>query len=198
MSHPVHYDTIVPSEIPLLVNKKALDCGCGRGYWGYLMRSGRGGDQAYIVGLDITKEYLDFCKKYRIYDDVVLSNVAKLPFRNQVFDVTIAVDMIEHLPKTEGQDFLIQLDSVTKERIIVTTPNGHWPQTQRIAGEVHRSEWHITDFKERGYRMHGLGLKGFDPHHVPHTISLLMRFIFTPLTYFLPTLGEFILAVKDL
>ena len=104
--------------------------------------------------------------------------------------------MIEHLNKKQGIDFLDQIESITRNKAILTTPNGHWPKKRATGAQRHISEWRVEDFTKRGYEVSGVGLKGFDPQRVPHMLSILMRFIFTPVSYLLPYLGELLIAIK--
>lgn len=197
MSHASILDTIVPSEFPNLEHKMVLDCGCGLGIWGYLMRAGCRGSQAYIVGVDILEENLYFCKRYKVYDDLVLADVSQLPFRSNAFEITLASEVIEHLNKKRGIEFLVEIESITRNKLILTTPNGHWPQKRATDTDSHKSGWGVNDFQKRGYKVHGVGLKGFDPGHVPLTVSILMRLVFTPISYLLPYLGELLIAIKN-
>lgn len=52
-------------------------------------------------------------------------------------------------------------ERVGREKLILTTPNGFWPQGSLMGAEseVHRSTWNVEDFKKRGYTIHGYGLK---------------------------------------
>lgn len=196
MSHAKILDAIVPYEFCNLPYKKVLDCGCGRGIWGYIMRVEFRDNQAYIVGVDITRECLHFCKRNNVYDDLILADVSKLPFRSNAFELTLASKVIEHLNKKQGIDFLDQIESITTNELILTTPNGYWPQKRAKGTERHISEWRVKGFIKRGYKVHGVGLKGFDPERVPHMLSILMRFVFTPISYLLPYFGELLIAIK--
>ena len=104
--HPYELHRFILSEIPLLDNKIVLDLGCGRGIWGYLMRSERMGDNAYLIGIDLYKPYLQFCKKYQVYDNILIADVRFLPFKDKSVDVVLAIEIIEHLEKDEGYKFI--------------------------------------------------------------------------------------------
>jgi len=95
MSHSSTYDPFVLNEIPNLTAKCVLDCGCGYGIWGYLIRVCRSGNEAYIVGLDCIPKYLKFNKEHKVYDDLVRGDVAFLPFKEVSFDFVLASEVIE-------------------------------------------------------------------------------------------------------
>jgi ubiquinone/menaquinone biosynthesis C-methylase UbiE len=79
MSYPLEHQHIVMHFIPNVKGKVVLDVGCGKGIYGYLIRALRGGDRAYMVGIDINLRFLSFVKKFRVYDDVILCDIRKLP-----------------------------------------------------------------------------------------------------------------------
>lgn len=91
-----------------------LDCGCGNGRFGYLLRK-----QCGVVGLDIQKEYLLKAKQY--YADVILCDLAYLPLNDHTFDTALAIEVIEHLPKARGFKFLRELRTIA-EKLVLTTP----------------------------------------------------------------------------
>src|SRR3989337_3656623 len=88
------YDPFVLNEIPNLTAQTVLDCGCGHGIWGYIMRVTRSGNKTYMVGLDCTLEYLKFNKKHKVYDDLVQADIAFLPFKKASFDFVLASEVI--------------------------------------------------------------------------------------------------------
>lgn len=110
-----------------------LDCGCGRGRWGYLLHK-----KHDLIGIDVMKEYLLVSKRY---EQTILGDVAYLPFKPKSFDTALAIELVEHLTKTRGYKFLKELKSVTK-RIVLTTPKEY---VQINFGdthpETHRSSW---------------------------------------------------------
>jgi len=193
--HPYELHRFILSEIPLLDNKIVLDLGCGRGIWGYLMRSERMGDNAYLIGIDLYKPYLQFCKKYQVYDNILIADVRFLPFKDKSVDVVLAIEIIEHLEKDEGYKFIDNIERICKEKIIISTPNG-WreqnainePQSQR-----HKSSWTVKYFKKRGYKIRGFGLK-------IHPKNLMLwggvRYFFTPISFVFPRISEGLICTK--
>lgn len=141
-----------------LEGQSLLDVGCGRGIVGALCRIYRAYSRQ--VGLDIYGPYLEFCGRYRFYDELLEWNLEQLPlpFRGGEFDVATAVEVIEHLDKTKGIALLEELSRVART-VIVTTPNRFFVQRAYDGNEwqQHRSRWSASDFKKIGYRVFGCG-----------------------------------------
>jgi hypothetical protein len=160
---------------------------------------------AYIVGVDIFLENLKFCKKYGAYDDLVLADIKNLPFKKGCFDITLACEVIEHIEKKEGGDFLLRLGSIARRRVIVTTPNGSWPENPVVykngtvnVYERHKSMWCTNDFVKRGYAVHAIGLrvKLTFGKGLAGQLSAGIDFLLFP-AWFLPQIGKHLVAYKD-
>jgi 2-polyprenyl-3-methyl-5-hydroxy-6-metoxy-1,4-benzoquinol methylase len=112
---------------------RVLDCGCGCGRWGYLLRGKE------VVGIDVSKPYLQEAK---MYEHVVLGSASALPFQSGVFDTSLAIELIEHLLKAEGYSFLKDLKRVSAKRIVMTTPRDFEPIFYGSEHpETHKSYW---------------------------------------------------------
>lgn len=183
---------IVLPEIATSSKKQFLDVGCGFGTWGKLVR--RGSYASYLIGLDIWKPYLAKLKEQRVYDDLVLADAANLPFNERSFDVVIACEIIEHLPRERGPLMRIQCERVAREKVILSTPNYHLRQREARSNpfEEHVSFWKDSDFKKAGYKVRGVGIKfpnmgAFPPNRlftnllgrviIPERLSLLAQLI---------------------
>lgn len=97
---------------------KLFDLGCGNG-----QVSKRFMDLGYdIYGIDISRENLEQAKKVKL--KVAQGDVSKkLPYKNEVFDVVFAGDIIEHIFDTKA--FLTEINRILKNNglLVVTTPN---------------------------------------------------------------------------
>ncbi len=70
---------------------RILDIGCGTGAnLEYL------GDYGMVVGLDFSREALDF-SKMREHENLVQGDAERLPFRDDSFDLITGLDIIEHI-----------------------------------------------------------------------------------------------------
>jgi len=97
-----------------------LDIGCGKGKWGYLLKTSHK-PPSYIVGGDIDLSNLRYAKKHKTYDDVVLLDGRHLPFRDDSFDIVLAIEVIEHMEKIEGQKLLDEAERVSRESYSVNS-----------------------------------------------------------------------------
>ena len=81
------------SEKPLRI----LDAGCGTGInLKYLQILGD------VYGLDISKEALIFSQNRGLHS-LICGSADKLPFKNELFDLVLALDVIEHIAKISLQ-----------------------------------------------------------------------------------------------
>lgn len=198
--HPFSYHPFVFNFIPDLRNKIIMDLGCGKGIWGYLIRTVRPLGTGKLVGLDINKKYLEFVKKHNVYDKLIVGNITEIPIKDSSLDFIICSEVIEHLSKNKGRKFLNEVDRVmrTGGRVIITTPNANIDTHIREGADSHDSLWSMADFKDKGYRVFGIGFK-IHPGYNRWYTSLLhaLSYFLTPITFKFPTLSGFLIAVKD-
>ena len=173
-------------EIPKDV-ESLIDVGCGRGIVGAMTRIYR--NPKRLVGVDIFQDYIDFCKKYSIYDELHRLDLRQtpLPFQNREFSVATCIETIEHLPKNRGEKLLEELHRIA-DTIIVSTPSSYLKQPKSHVGrnlfQAHVSKWTVEDFKKRGYDVKGVGNLAMHKLVIP-TRKLSCRF---------PWLYQFLLA----
>ena len=173
-------------EIPKNV-ESLIDMGCGRGIVGAMTRIYR--IPKRLVGVDIFQDYIEFCKKYSIYDELYCLDLRKtpLPFKNREFSVATCIETIEHLPKKCGERLLDELHRIA-DVVIVSTPSSFFRQPKNHVGrnpfQAHVSKWTDEDFKKRGYDVKGVGPIAVQKLAFP-TRKLTCRF---------PRLHQFLLA----
>ncbi len=176
-----------------------VDIGCARGDVGFLVRTDIRFNLKRTVGIDAFPTYVKFCQDHKVYDEIYqieLKNVVqnKLPFKDSEFDVSVLSQIIEHLSPEDGSAILDELERITARRIIVVTDNFWTEGVHKETGnpyQEHRSRWSVKDFKERGYRVIGIGAfrYQFPSHSLSRVLQLGARR--------LPSLSRNILAVKD-
>jgi SAM-dependent methyltransferase len=144
-----------------LKDKVVLEVACGYGIWGHLLRAmvENGGNQCYLVGCDIWKPYLAETEKYSPYDDLVKCDARFLPFRTDSIDFALAFEVLEHMSKNDGRQFLFRLREIGK-KVLVSTPAGYFPQGKLRDNdfEEHRSGWTEPDFRVEGWTTQITGL----------------------------------------
>jgi len=196
--HPFFYHPFISSFTPDLKKKVIVDCGCGKGIMGYLIRATRDLNESSLMGIDINAANLSFCQEHRVYDKLLKHSLPTLPLKDKSVDFLMCTEVIEHLTKKEGLKLLSEIDRVCKGRVIVTTPNIFFKNPPGEKGDVHRSTWSASDFSKYGYRVYGLGLRMpilvSDPFL---KIKQALYYFFTPVSYFIPEIGGFLLCVKD-
>lgn len=107
----------------------------------------------YAIGMDV--HYVD---KVNEMDDFVKGYAPLLPFRNNSFDVVIAIELIEHLTKEDGYILLEEMEQIAKRQIVVSTPNGFLKIVPKDRGygspfDAHLSGWTKKEFEDIGFKV---------------------------------------------
>lgn len=131
-----------------------LDCGFGYGNWAFQIKA-KLGYEPHIVGLEIHRPYVERQSKLGLYDKIVEGNVLDIPFDNGYFDVVLVCEIIEHLEQKDGLEMINEVERVSKNLVIVTTPFGFRKQDAVDGNEyqIHRSKWYPSDFIKMGYEV---------------------------------------------
>lgn len=164
-----------------LDNLRILDCGCGIGEWGFLIRTRKKGCP-HIIGIDIDQEYLRVISPLKIYDQLWNMDFRDINFKDNFFDISLGFETVEHLNKKDGYIYLSEIERVTKNLVVLSTPNG--PMFSRD----HKSHWFERDFLRLGYKT-----RIIYGHIIPRSLRLADRI---RRKIFGLSKGEFILAVK--
>ena len=170
--------------------KSYLDIGCGRGKWGYLIKTSHK-PPSYMIGGDLDREALKYAKDHNVYNDVVRFDATHIPFRNACFDIVLVIEVIEHMEKSGGQVILNEAERVAKEKIVVSTPllgARYW-----YSEKHHVSRWTVGDLRKRGYTVRGVGFSFFGLF-----TTYRLTFALAPLAYYMPWIGYILLAWKNL
>ncbi|MEM2105329.1 MAG: class I SAM-dependent methyltransferase [Candidatus Bathyarchaeia archaeon] len=179
-------------QIPIETNS-LIDVGCGRGIIGALARIYR--NPKRLVGVDVFRPYLNFCSCHSLYDELYNHDLTKTPlfFRDKEFDVATCIEVLEHIPKSDGEKLLNELERIAK-KVIITTPNGLLPQKPLDGNpfQRHVSYWSVKDFTKRGYTVKGVGYFTIFGRKLRYISFLLSRF-----SYAIPTCSDALLAYKQ-
>lgn len=168
-----------------------LDVGCGKGKWGYFSRLNN--PKAYLVGLDLELENLEFCKRYGLYDDLILARAPELPFRPKSFDCVIAAEVIEHMSKREGYKLLDQVELISRNIVIVTTPA---PRAVFTMGKGHISSWDPKELRKRGFKV--IGVRAMPLFYVQNKFKRFIVTIMMGMAIYFPGFSTDMVAYKIL
>lgn len=90
---------------------EVLDLGCGKGEVTNGLKCKK------LVGVDIFREWMDEYEGEKICDDV-----RKVKFRENSFDVVLALDILEHLEKEEAIELIKKAERWARKKVILYTP----------------------------------------------------------------------------
>jgi len=128
-------------------DKDILEVGCAHGYGSQYFK-----DSKKMVGIDISWDFIKYAmihfsnnKSHFIWADAQL-----MPFRDESFDVIIALSVIEHLKRYK--DFIEECKRVLKKNglFICSTPNKQAtsPNSSRPYNPEHVKEFYLEEFRQ--------------------------------------------------
>lgn len=182
--------------------KTALDLGCGRGKGSLIEVT----PITYSVGVDIFKPYLEESKAKGVYSNHILADITKIEFKQESFDVVLALEVVEHLAKEDALLLMLKMEKWARRKVVITTPNGLMFQDSYDDNpyQVHKTGFSIDKFKKNGYRVYGLGglkcLRGNGSHikFKPWWFWWIISDITQKVTYHFPRYASGLLCVKRL
>ena len=155
MASPVELDQPVINLVTRITPRTLiLDAGCGLGKWTWLLTCFLRAENPTVIALDLYETYLKSIKRWH-RDDVILASIQELPFRPNSFDATIISEVIEHLPKVQGERCLAQILRVSRE-VVLTTPRTYadvLPLDNNLLN-LHKSEWTTSELRSFGFKVY--------------------------------------------
>lgn len=159
-----------------------LDIGIGMGQYGFLLRTNlenvnlfeidgsnacqRSKEQwkVRIDGIEGYAGYITAVHEYS-YTNLLIGEALELlsTLEDKMYDLVLAIDILEHFDKEQGIVFLRECQRVCKDSVLVSTPKEF--VAQEVAAnplENHRSHWTEEDFR----------FCGFD-YFLPNPLSLI-------------------------
>lgn len=170
MSHTPQLNSHILRLIPRNINNQIiLDIACGFGEWGFLIKTRKQG-YPYLIGVDIWHPYLEKVSLLKIYDALIQTKIPPIPLKDKSIDMSLACEILEHLPKHKGYELLKELERVTR-KIIVTSFPLHWPQEEILGNpyERHISQWCPENLIKMKYKTKTVEL-------LPKTLRLFDKF----------------------
>lgn len=144
---------------------RMLEIGCAWGIYGMLMRNffeawfGRFKKQDYISTIDAIEaseiELSPFADQ--IYDNIIIGDALDvLPtMEDNSYDVVYAVEVLEHIQKERGLEFIEHCTRVARRGVVLSTPHPDcWNEQKVVHGneyERHVSIWPPEELAEMGW-----------------------------------------------
>jgi ubiquinone/menaquinone biosynthesis C-methylase UbiE len=128
-------------------SKSILDDGCGAGYGTSFLANAL---PSNAIGLDRSYDAISYAnhkyKKPRL--SYIVSDGAKLPFNNELFEVVISTQVIEHIQKY--REYLSEIVRVLKHSgiLLIGTPNKQTFNPNGAPMPFHFKEFYSDEFKE--------------------------------------------------
>jgi hypothetical protein len=135
--------------------------------------------------MDVYKPYFSGMEDRRIWGQYLLADGSKLPFCDDSFHAAVALDVIEHLTKSDGMRMIKEMKRVSADIVLLMTPNGFLPQDDdENSFQTHQSGWTFQDLSALGFRVKGIrGHKSLrTSHSSPVLRPLPFGFILSVLT----------------
>ncbi len=197
----VIFQNYIPDIIKKNTNfngKTVLDIGCGKNSPVQGIKN-----KAFTVGVDIYKPYIKESKRKNLHNDYVLADINHLPIQPKSFDVTTLFDVIEHLPASQGNSLLISMERISRQAMLILTPNGFIKQDVKDGNshQLHLSGWTVNQFANQGFKVRGInGLKLFLKDEckprINHPIFLFFSLCSRGFAYKYPQVAYQVLAIK--
>jgi len=149
-----------------------LDIGCGENPPSRFLKFDR------YLGIDGHAPTIDAAKRKHPQREfeVVRAEDMRTRFEDNAFDCVIALDLIEHLEKSDGIKFIDEISRIAKKKVLLFTPNGFVPQ-QSHDGDLqeHLSGWDAEEMRSYGFQVLGMhGPKGLRGEYHQHKIKPAM------------------------
>ncbi|PRG98939.1 hypothetical protein C6V08_18530 [Burkholderia gladioli] len=140
------FDAVTAALLAAVAPSRVLDIGCGAGKYGRMVRAALPG--AGLEGVEIEPSYIEKYGLDRLYHPLHLMSAAEIPVRmvDEMFDLTIIGDCIEHLPKSAGLDLLNFLTYRSAYTVIVLPEAAIQNSVDNVLSEAHVSVWSERDF----------------------------------------------------
>jgi len=122
------YLTRLSHKLSGLEISSVLDVGCGKGE---ITRYINNLNEASIIGVDIEKENTQFIRNYGDKQVVVCGDGLKLPFQDDLFDLVVATEVLEH--QTEPETMMDEMHRTCKKYGFFSVPNEPYWRLGNIA-----------------------------------------------------------------
>jgi len=193
---------LVRRELSRYSGGTILDLGCGDGYSTSILMRGLSGFQ--LTGLDAGESALQVAYACGIYGEFIRCDVRDAA-KWGAYDIILACEIIEHLPKQDGVDLLESLEKTARKCIIVTSPphlnrKREGTEEEDVAFKLclhkgkpwempHVSVWKSEDYRKLGYQVYGAN--GAYIRGIPYVGMILAKWAYSH-----PDYANSIVAIK--
>lgn len=146
---------------------KILDAGCGTGR---ILQSLK--DYGFSVGIDISRDALQFCK-IRDLKNILQASVMNLPFRDGTFDLIISLDVLYHSWVKDDCSTMKEFGRILKEdgMVLITLP------AYNFLKSPHDKAAHTKHRYTKGELKKKMGEVGFTIKKATYFITILFPLI---------------------
>lgn len=95
-----------------------LDAGCGEGITLKILENELRGKEC--TGVDLDKKHIEMSEANAPYCKYMLGNIYNLPFTNSSFDVTLCLEVLEHLENPEKA--ISELHKISAKYVVISVP----------------------------------------------------------------------------
>lgn len=124
-----------------------LDAACGSGYGSDIIAKN---NTRRVVGVDISEDAIQFSKQKFQNSKVgfLQANVEKLPFKNNLFDLVVSFETLEHIHRPKS--FIRESARILKKDglFICSTPNAEFYKNDEYKNPFHVHEFTIDELKD--------------------------------------------------
>ena len=159
--HNKLFESIFPTHVSVLKKElkdcqSVLDLGCGPDSPLQYCKNIK-----HSIGVEAFQPYLDESQKKGIHNEYIKKNIGEIEFEENSFDAVILMEVIEHMEENVGLEVLKKIESWARYKVIISTPNGFFPQkiVDNNPMQVHLSGWDTKKMKSLGFSKI-LGLAG--------------------------------------
>ncbi|WP_211441778.1 class I SAM-dependent methyltransferase [Collimonas humicola] len=140
------FDEVTGALLGALAPERILDIGCGEGKYGRLARQVL--PHAIVEGVEIERSYVERFGLQNIYSPLHVMSAVDIPstMTDEMFDLTVIGDCIEHLPKSAGLDLLNFLTYRSAYTVVVLPEAAIQNSVENVRSEAHVSVWSERDF----------------------------------------------------
>lgn len=181
-----------------------IDLGCGKSspinFFSHELK--------YSLGIDSHLASIQESMKTKIHNEYLMADILEACIRipNNSFDCALALNVIEHLEKGDGEKLIKEMERIARKKIIIYTPNGFLKQNvfEDNPFQKHLSGWRAKEMKKMGFNLYGMcGLKTLKKEfgEIKYKPRLFWKFISSLsqiLTYYFTDFSFMILCVKKL